>query len=592
MKFALARFTPVLMGSSTLLCSIGLAQTTVPVSVGPGGVLGNHASSHPSMSADGRYVAFESVASNLVPGDTNAASDVFVFDLQSGAVSRASVDSSGAQGDGSSYSASISGDGRFIAFYSGASNLVPGDSNRIFDVFVHDRVSGVTTRVSVDSGGGESDGACYYPSISSDGRYVAFRSNATNLVPGDTNGVDDIFVHDLQTGATTRVSVDSSAAQSNAASDHPSISGDGRVVAFDSHATNLVPGDTNGWADIFVHDMSSGATTRVSVDAAGLQSNHQSSFPSISRDGRYVACDSYANNLVPFDTNGAADVFVYDREGGRVRRVSVDSAGAQGAGVSAFPSISFEGRYVAFASTADNLAPGDHNEHYDVFVHDLLTGSTTQMSVDPAGFSANDISTSPSISADGRYVAFASPSNNLALGDTNGTSDVFVHDRGAASSFTALCSGDGARDACPCANNGVAGHGCDNSVATGGAILTSSGGASLSADTAQLTSSGELPNALSILLQGDAASTPSLFGDGLRCASGTLLRLSMKHAMGGTVTCPQAGDPSLASQSVMLGHPIPLGATRIYQFYYRDPNLGFCPGGFNASNAIAIAWGS
>jgi Tol biopolymer transport system component len=346
-----------------------------------------------------------------------------------GTTGRVSVDSAGAQENSSSYQSDISADGRYVAFMSFASNLVAGDTNGFYDIFVHDRVTGTTERVSVDSAGAQGNGQSLNPSISADGRYVAFHSDAINLVPGDTNPAGDIFVHDRVTGATERVSVDSAAAQGNGGSYAPSISADGRYVAFNSLASNLVPGDTNGAPDVFVHDRATGKTKRVSVGSAGAQGNDWSYAPSISGDGRYVAFDSSASNLVPGDTNGSDDVFVHDRLTGTTERVSVDSAGVEGHSYSDSPSISADGRYVAFNSDAITLVLGDTNGVLDVFVHDRVTGATERVSVDSAGAQGNGGSYAPSISAHGRYVAFLSTASNLVSGDTNNNDDVFVHDR-------------------------------------------------------------------------------------------------------------------------------------------------------------------
>src|SRR5437870_4266363 len=223
---------------------------------------------------------------------------------------RVSVASDGTQGNGASDGAAISGDGRFVAFRSSASNLVPGDTNGTFDVFVHDRQTGETVRASVASDGAQGNGASNTPAISADGRFVAFTSSASNLVPGDTNSTDDVFVRDRQTRQTTRVSVASDGTQSNGLSLYQSISADGRFVAFPSAATNLVPGDTNAKADTFVHDRMTGATERVSVASDGTQGNGDSGVPAISADGRFVAFESDATNLVPVDTNSSRDVFV------------------------------------------------------------------------------------------------------------------------------------------------------------------------------------------------------------------------------------------------------------------------------------------
>jgi len=257
-------------------------------------------------------VAFASDARNLVPGDTNGAEDVFVHDLTTGQTVRVSVDSAGTQSNGASFFPVISADGRLVTFASSASNLVPGDTNGAKDIFVHDLTTGQTVRVSVNSAGTQSNGASFFPVISADGQSVAFESLATNLVPGDTNGVRDIFVHDLTTRQTVRVSADSAGIQGNGSSSSPSLSADGQLVAFASDATNLVPGDTNGVKDIFVRDLTTGQTARVSVDSAGIEGNGDSFFPSLAANERLVAFDSFATNLVPGDTNGAEDIFVHD----------------------------------------------------------------------------------------------------------------------------------------------------------------------------------------------------------------------------------------------------------------------------------------
>jgi Tol biopolymer transport system component len=225
-----------------------------------------------------------------------------------------SVASDGSQGNDGSYSPSISADGRYVAFDSDASNLVSGDTNSESDVFVHDRQTGETTRVSVASDGEQGNEDSWYPSISADGRHVAFGSSASNLVGGDTNSEYDVFVHDRQAGQTTRVSVASDGGQGNDRSEEFSISADGRYVVFDSAASNLVGCDTNDVWDIFVHDRQAGQTTRVSAASDGSQGNSDSGGSSISADGRYVVFDSAASNLVGGDTNGNWDVFVHDRE--------------------------------------------------------------------------------------------------------------------------------------------------------------------------------------------------------------------------------------------------------------------------------------
>jgi Tol biopolymer transport system component len=412
---------------------LGIGGTTTRVSVSTAGVQANAISWIPSISADGRYIAFESQATNLVFGDTNAANDVFVRDRVTGQTTRVSISSAGIQANGNSWRPSISADGRYVAYQSEATNLAPGDTNGKEDVFVHDRVTGQITRVSVSSAGAQANGDSGSPSISADGRYVAFHSWATNLVTGDTNSRDDIFVHDRVTGETARVSISSAGAQANSDSWSPSISADGRYIAFHSGATNLVPGDNNNAWDVFVHDRVTGETVRVSVSSGGTEANGYSDTPSISANGRYIAFKSDATNLVPGDTNGLGDILVHDRVTGETVRVSVSSGGAQATGLyggSSRPSISADGRYVAFASGATNLVPGDTNDLEDIFVHDRVTGITARVSVSSAGAQATgDNSWWPSISADGRYVAFHSGAPNLVTGDTNLVVDVFVCDR-------------------------------------------------------------------------------------------------------------------------------------------------------------------
>jgi Tol biopolymer transport system component len=405
-----------------------LSAVTELVSFNSSGLQGNSSSLYPSISADGRFVAFISSASNLVPSDTNNTFDVFVRDRMTGQTEIVSVSSQGIQGNNTSAGSCISADGRFVAFHSRASNLVPSDTNGYVDVFIHDRMTGQTEIVSVSSQGVQGNGDSYGCALSADGRFVAFRSDASNLVPDDTNGYSDMFVHDRVTGQTERVSVSSQGVQGNGDSFSPSISADGRFVAFWSDASNFVPDDTNGQIDIFVHDRVTGQTERVSVSSEGVQGNYDSGFyVSISADGRFVAFDSDANNLTP-GVYYYSNVFVHDRVTSQTERVSISPD--PGTGNSYAPSISADGRFVAFYSDANNLVPGDTNYASDVFVHDRMTRQTTRVSVSSEGLQGNGNSFFPSISADGRFVAFYSDANNLVPGDTNYARDIFVHDRG------------------------------------------------------------------------------------------------------------------------------------------------------------------
>ncbi len=396
------------------------------VSVDSAGSQGDKGSSNASISANGRYVAYSTEATDIVLDDNNNTWDVFVHDRVTGTTERVSVDAAGGQGDGASYDPSISADGRYVAFWSLASNLVAEDTNGTWDVFVHDRVTETTQRISVDAAGAQGNGRSWDPSISADGRYVAYSSEATNLVSGGSNGARDTLVYDRVTATTERVSLDSAGAQVIGNTDAPSISADGRYVAF--HTENaLVAEDGNGKHDVYVRDRVEETTELVSVDLAGNAGDSHSFQPSISADGTYVAFYSLAGNLVSDDNNGFYDIFVRDRVARTTERVSVDSAGAEGDGDSSVPSISADGRYVAFYSVASKLVAGDTNGVQDEFVHDRATGRTARVSVDSAGAEANGASFHPAISADGRYVAFASAASNLVLGDTNGVDDVFVN---------------------------------------------------------------------------------------------------------------------------------------------------------------------
>ncbi|MBL8135577.1 MAG: PD40 domain-containing protein [Acidobacteria bacterium] len=378
------------------------------------------------MSADGRWVAFDSQAYNLVPGDTNGWRDVFIRDQQQGTTTLVSLGAGGVQGNGHSYFPAISPDGRWVVVHSSASNLVPGDTNGLPDVFVRDLQQGTTTRVNVGPGGAQADGLSGSHGISADGRWVVFDSEARNLVANDTNQFDDVFLHDLQTATTTRLSVGPGGVQGNGRSSDPVISADGRWVAFGSYASNLVAGDPNGnYPDVFIQDQQTGTTTRVAAGAG----------PAISPDGRWVAFVSAASDLVPGDTNDRSDVFVHDRQQGTTTRVSLGTGGVQANDHSGNTVISANGRWVAFESMASNLVVGDTNGGADaffgtdVFVHDLQAGVTLRVSVGPGGTQGDGRSYAPSISANGRWVAFESSARNLVPDDTNNLWDVFVHDR-------------------------------------------------------------------------------------------------------------------------------------------------------------------
>lgn len=343
-----------------------------------------------------------------MPEDYNVATDVFLRDRWAGTTSRLSLSTAGGEANGPSGEPSISANGRYVAFDSYASDVVTGDTNETVDVFVLDRSTGVTSRVSTSTAGAQGNSYSHRPAISLTGRYVAFVSGATNLVPGDTSETTDVFVHDRATGVTTRESVGSTV-EADSWSLDVAISADGRHVAFSSLASNLVPGDANGAMDVFVRDRRAKVTTRVNVSTAGAEAGPagpetESHGVVISADGRYVAYESTASNLVPDDTNNRSDVFRHDVRTGITSRVSVSGAGDQADGGSSFASISADGRRVAFGSHATNLVPGDNAGTSDVFVRDMRARTTTAVTA----VTTAEEDTGPTISADGRHIAFTS----------------------------------------------------------------------------------------------------------------------------------------------------------------------------------------
>lgn len=424
-----------------------------------------------AVSADGRFVAFTSNASNLVPGDTNGLPDTFLRDTCRGVAAgctpstvRISIASDGSQGNGWSSAPALSANGRFIAFTSTATNLSVGDNDAAEDIFVRDTCTGAssctpaTVLVSVANDGSASSEMSWAPAISADGRFVAFVSSAATLVAGDTNGSNDVFVRDTCFGAssclptTARVSVAADGSQAGAASSVPSISANGRLVSFVSAATDLVPGDTNTQDDIFIRDTCisvSGCTPttiRASVDSAGSQGNSASFLPRISGNGRHVVFSSWATNLVADDTGNNHDVFVRDTcfgAGGACTtstlRVSVASNGSQADAPSGGPatqgaSISADGRFVAFGSRATNLVTDDTNGMFDIFLRDTCAGAssctpaTRRMSVSVSGTQSltAERSDQPSLSADGRVIVFMSDSTVLLPGDSSSDVDIFL----------------------------------------------------------------------------------------------------------------------------------------------------------------------
>ena len=380
------------------------------------------------VTAGARFVAFTSRASNLVGGDTNHRSDVFLRSRRSGTTVRVSVGPRGRQAKGNSSGAALSDDGRYVAFDSYAPNLVAGDTNGRTDVFVRDLRRGTTERVSVDSRGRQGDQPSRLDAMSADGRYVVFSSASGQLVPGDTNGRFDVFLRDRVARTTTRVSVSSSGAEGDRDSYDGDVSADGRRVVFTSWSPTLVHGDTNGESDVFLRDLATGTTTLVSTGQGGEPASSWSDSGQLSADGRRVSFVSAGRNLVPRDTNRQADAFVRDLRTGTTRRVSVGPGGREANGMTTSAAISSDGTVVVFSTLATNLARRP-TRHVQDFVREIDRRRTRLVSRTDQGAVAADDCFTPSVSPHGHYVTFFSRAEDLVRGDTSGRGDIFVRHR-------------------------------------------------------------------------------------------------------------------------------------------------------------------
>jgi len=392
------------------------------------------------LSRDGRRVVFTSTAGDLVAGDGNGASDAFVADIdaQTGAVAihRVSVSSRGEEAigpsnhreaDGWTLDAGISADGGRVSFVSWADNLVQGDQNRAPDVFVHDLATGETARANLSTSGDEArEEEGPVAALSGDGRTVAFTSSARSLV--DDGGCGGTYLRDLVTGETRRVSeTDNHSGCIYWGSGEAAISADGRAVAFTYRGRDIDHELSGDSLQVFVRDMAGGAPAElVSGGLAGGEPDQLSGAPQLTADGQLVAFWSPASDLVPGDTNGAGDIFVRDRDSGATERVSVARDGTQADGDSWSPSISGDGRFVVFLSSAGNLVKGDDDDLDDAFVHDRWTGETVRISVALNGGEPDGAATAAVVSGDGTVIAFSSAAGNLLPGDDNRALDVFL----------------------------------------------------------------------------------------------------------------------------------------------------------------------
>lgn len=575
------------------------AQVTQLVDVSSVGSQANTWSRSFVISSDGRFVTFRSTANNLVSADSNGLPDVFVRDRIAGLTERISIPASGGDGNGESIDGWITPNGRYVAFTSYASNLVQGDTNGSSDAFVRDRLLNTTEAVSLNSAGVIGDAPSGVGSITPDGRFVCFASRASNIAPGAPSGYGQVYVRDRLVGTTDIVSVSTGGIIGNNDSSVCRISDDGQLVAFLSASSNLVTGDTNNRLDVFLHDRQSGLTERVSLTSTGSQADGSSWNLAMSGDGRYITFVCGGSNLVTGAPPFRLNLYLRDRQQDATELVSVDSNGTPGNGDCFFFHISGNGRFVVFESDSSNLVLGDTNQKWDVFVRDRHAGITSRESLNSMQVEGDQGSFEPAISADGRFVAFSSIASNFVPGgDNNVDLDVFVRDRADGTRFRSFCSpGTGIVGACPCMNPPIGpDRGCNNSSGTGGASLDAVGGTFLSSDSLQLTTTGEVSTALSIVSQWSGMNGAGvIFGMGVRCTSGGIKRLYSKHAVGGSIVVPDfgAGDSTVSARSAAEGDTIQAGQSRWYVVFYRDQGiLGGCPptSNFNCTQTGQVTW--
>jgi len=415
---------------TTLLLSataaLGAPQTNSLCSQSSAGTQSNNTSYYSLASADGRYVVFQSDASNLAPGDFNGVQDIYRHDLATGATELVSQRPNGNAGNGIAVQPDVSGDGRYVVWSSNASALVAGDTNGTWDVFLRDMVTGTTSLISRDHLGNLANARSDGPRITPDARFVVFESDAS-LVPADSNGQKDVYRLDRSTGQLTLVSVTSTGVQGDGWSYHGAIASNGLHIVFTSGATTLVAGDTNSQVDMFLKDMLTGALTRVNVSSGGVQANNESTWPSISGDGSTITYCSAASNLVPGDSSGNWDLFGYDVATGVTTRLNVQPSGLQANSYVRSPTaLSEDGNVVVYASLSTNLVAGDTNGKQDIFLRDRAAGVTTRVSLDLAGDEVNGDCFVPHMTPDGNVLTYTSDATDIVAIDSNGRRDIFA----------------------------------------------------------------------------------------------------------------------------------------------------------------------
>lgn len=518
-----------------------------------------------AVSSSGRYVTFASEAENLVPEDDNDVRDIFLRDLETDEIFLISVTSSGQQAISPSLESDVSADGRFVAFQSNDTTLEDGVVGTDSSIYLRDRELGTTVMVSKSAGGEPAEEDCGTPCISDDGRYVAFQSHADNLVPGDTDNATDGFLWDRTTGLLELFTVDSSGGHVPEDCSVHDLSPDGRYAVFHSLAGGLVEGDTNGWMDVFLRDLEAGVTTRVSVRPDGTEGDYHSTGGAVSSEGRFVAFATSAENLVDGDTNDEDDVLLWDASDGSLTRVSVSSSGEQANDSSDYPSISSEGRAIGFASTATNLVPDDDTlKGADIFVHERITGETRRVSVSDEGVGSDGTQFQHTISGGGCVVAFHSSGRNLVPGDLNDFADIFIR----------RCPAPAPYKYCPSEPNSSGGP----------ASIYWKGSTTISDDDFTLFSCGAPAEQFGVFFYGPRKiATP--FGDGYLCVGAGSLGLfrilppGLTDAGGCRFQDLDFSDPPYEAGRI-LG-----GSTWSFQFWFRDPE-GPGGSGFNLSDGL------
>ncbi len=411
--------------SGSVLVGTSRAQSTERVSLANPAEELNGNSSYASVSENGRWIAFDTRATNLVPG-ADSSYDVYLRDRESGTTTlvSAAAGTTDVEANGTSQFPRISRNGRYVTFFSGSTNLTALTSN-VSRIVRKDLVTGEVADVSLRQNGTVAWTNADF-GVSSSGRFVAYSSFVADILPGDTNGKADVFVHDIQTGSIERASLGPDGTQPNADCTHPSITRDGRWVVFRSSATNLLPGV--GGTQIYAKDLETGVLQLVSATLSGQPAGSPSSSPVIASLGRYVAFESASWDMYAWSAPPSVRmIYVRDLVEGVTWPASA-SAGQPADNYSHRPSISADGRFTAFECSFGNA-------HDQVFVHDRLSGSLTAVSSSTAGAAANGWATRAALSEDGRFVAYDSFATNLVAGDTNGFSDVFLTDRSAGDAF-------------------------------------------------------------------------------------------------------------------------------------------------------------